>query len=113
MVTIQLSKPICNFAGIPIPVPGEDRDFSIKDLLLHYLGVFTSKDGKTVIRVYDLGIRIQNCKDKEMTIENADFLLLKEASQTPQHGAMVMAQLLKELEATEATKTEPKKGNSE
>jgi len=111
MVTIQLSKPICNFAGKPIPVsPTDPRAFTIKDILLHYLGVHVSVDKKQVFENLALGLRIQACTDPDITIENSEYLILQEVTKIPQHGDMIMGQLLKELEAAEATKIEPKKG---
>lgn len=117
MVTIQLSKPICNFAGTPIIVAGENREWLLKDLLLQYLGVHSSKERKNSFVTLDFGIRMQRCEDPEMVVENSEYLLLKEATQNPLrtqngvaiHGDMVMSQLWKALDEAEATKTVPKK----
>ena len=102
MKTLPLDKPIKNFKGEPILL--NNIPSTLKDIYLHYLGAYTSKDGKSVINAYKLGIAISNCKEPKIELENADFLILKEATQTPQHGALVMGQLYETLEEVEKEK---------
>jgi len=106
MKTLQLDKPILNFKGESIPLP--EGIMTLRDLYLHYFGIYTSNDGKSVISAYKLGIAIAGCKEPEIKIENADFILLKEATQKSQHGALVMGQLYEELERIEKAKEEGK-----
>ena len=104
MKTLQLDKPILNFKGETIP-SGEGI-MALRDLYLHYLGVYTSNNGKSVICAYKLGLAIAGCKESKVEIENADFVLLKEATQKSQHGALIMGQLYEELERIEKAKKE-------
>lgn len=99
MKTLPLDKPIKDFKGEPILL--NNVPSTLKDIYLHYLGSYSSKDGKSVINAYKLGIAISNCKEPNYEIENADFLILKEATQTSQHGALVMGQLYEVLEEVE------------
>jgi len=107
MKTLPLTKSIRDFRGRPMNQQSGEIDGNgtpimipmlMKDIYLHYLGVYTSQNGKQVIAAYKLGIAIVDCKDPEMEIENADFLLLKEATQKPMHGALVMGQVYEELD---------------
>ena len=99
MKTLPLDKQIKLFDGQPMLL--NDIPFILKDVYLHYLGAYSSKDGKSVINAYKLGIAISNCKEPKIEIENADFLILKEAAQTAHHGALVMGQLYEVLEEVE------------
>jgi len=99
MKILQLDKPITDFKGSPIP--SLEGIMTLRDLYMHYLGIYTSNDGKSVICAYRLGLAIAECKEPKIEIENADFVLLKEATQKPQHGALVMGQLYEELERVE------------
>ena len=102
MKTLPLDKLLKNFKGKPILL--NNIPSTLKDIYLHYLGSYSSGDGKSVISAYKLGIAISNCKDPKIELENADFLILKEATQTPQHGALVMGQLYEVLEEVEKEK---------
>ena len=115
MKILPLTKTINNFKGKPITQSTEEVDeknrplqipMTLKDIYLHYLGIYSSQKGKQVIAAYKLGIVISDCQDPTIQLENADFLLLKEATQTPQHGALVMGQL---YEALEEAEKEPEK----
>ena len=102
MKNLPLDKPIEDFTGKPILT--NNIPLTLKDIYLHYLGVYSSKDGKSVINAYRLGIAISECKEPNFKIENADFLILKEATQTPQYGALVMGQLYEVLDEVEKEK---------
>jgi len=107
MKTLNLHKEIKDFNGKPIS--SQNGTMVMKDLYLHYLGLFTSQNGKDVINAYKLGVIIADCKKDTLEIENADFLLIKQATQKPQHGALAMGQLYEELEQIEKEPDSKKK----
>ena len=98
MRTIPISKPIKNFEGKDMtdgPAP-----LTIGRVLVFHLGNFTSRDGRENIRAFKLGTMIEDCKAESMDFEDADFALIKKAlePQEPRMGALVMGQVLAELE---------------
>jgi hypothetical protein len=108
MVKLEIGKVLTTFDGKPIS--GIDGPMVLKDVLLHYLGTFHSKNGKSMIGAFTLGQKIAKETDESITLENAEFLLLKEAVQNPVHGALIFGQLQYEMEVAEAGKFEAAKG---
>ena len=105
MVTMEIGKEFRAFDGKPLmEAPG--KPIIIKDVLLHYLGTFNSKNGKTMIEAYRLGVKVAGHVEPEITLENAEFNLIKEATQNPAHGALIIGQLQAVIDAAEATKVE-------
>jgi hypothetical protein len=104
MVTLEIGKEIRTFDGKPIPADATGKPMVIKDVLLHYLGTFNSKNGKSMIEAYQLGVKIAGHVEPEISLENAEFNLVKEAMQNPVHGALIIGQLNAVIEAAEATK---------
>ena len=104
MVKMEIGKGIRTFDGKPLPADVTGKPMVIKDVLLHYLGTFNSKNGKSMIEAYQLGVKIAGHADPEIEIENAEFNILKEATQTPVHGALIIGQLNAVIEAAEAKK---------
>jgi hypothetical protein len=104
MVKMQIGKELTTFEGKPIPADPTGKPMVIKDVLLHYLGTFNSKNGKSMIEAYQLGVKIAAHAEPEIDLENAEFNVLKEATQNPQHGALIIGQLQAAIEEAEATR---------
>lgn len=104
MYTLEIGKEIKTFDGRTIITDSSMQPMTIKDIVLHYLGVYNSQDGKRLIEAYRLGIRVADCREPTINIENQDFLLIKEAIQKPSHGALIAGQLQEAIEQAETTK---------
>lgn len=104
MVTMEIGKEIKTFDGKAIPGDVSGRPMTVKDAVLHYLGTFNSKNGKSMIEAYQLGVKIAGHVEPEISLENAEFNLIKEATQNPAHGALIIGQLNAVIDAAEATK---------
>ena len=108
MVTVvELGKVMVTFDGRPIP-DFQGNPMSVRDVLLHYLGTYTSKNGKNIIDAYQLGMKIAKHTEATIQLENAEFLILKESVQNPAHGALIMGQIAEVLDRAEETKVDKK-----
>jgi len=101
---MELGKQINTFDGKSLPADATGKPMVVKDVLLHYLGTFNSKNGKSMIEAYQLGMKIAGHTEAEIQLENAEFNLVKEATQIPQHGALIIGQLQAVIDAAEVTK---------
>ena len=104
MVSMSVGREIRTFDGRPLPVDVTGKPMLIKDVLLHYLGTFNSKNGKSMIEAYKLGVKISDYSESEIQLENAEFNIIKEAIQNPVHGALIIGQLQEAIDAAEGTK---------
>ncbi len=104
MFTLEIGKEIRTFDGRVISVDATMKPMTIKDVLLHYIGTFNTKDGKRLIEAYKLGLKLSDYYEQTINIENSDWLIIQEAIQTPVHGALIMGQLQEAIEAAEKTK---------
>ena len=104
MVTLELGKEMKTFDGKVLPGDATGKAMVLKDVVLHYLGTFNSKNGASMIEAYRLGVKIAGHVEPEIQLENAEFNIIKEATQNPVHGALIIGQLQAVIEAAEATK---------
>ncbi len=107
MVTLELGKGITTFDGSPLPWDSAGKPTFVKDLVLHYLGTFNSKNGKSMIEAGALGFKIAAYTESEIQLENAELNIIKEATQNPVHGALIVYQFNAALDEAEKTKTSP------
>jgi len=96
MQKINLNKKIKTLDGKIIQDGNEAITF--KTVFLNLLGTYNAENGKEAIQVYDLGIKINNYKQDEFNIEDAEKELLKKAIEKNKiYVSIVIAQVLKNL----------------
>jgi len=79
-VTLNLAREIQMLSGPTPQVPGEDgpRAMILKDILLQRIPIAASRDNDQAVRLWDIGLRINEGKDT-IELSELDFKLLKDA----------------------------------
>ncbi len=94
MKKINLDTQFTTLDGKTI-VDNEQKPITLKFALLNILGTYQAMNGEEAIKVYDIGIKINNSK-KEIELEDSDFELLKKAvSNNKIFISIITAQILK------------------
>ena len=91
MKTVYLNELIRGFNGDGILVDGEPM--SVKDLLLQYVGTFTSNNGAELILARRVGQKIYDAKE-DIDLEETEWNIVKQAVSRPKHVALVMGAFL-------------------
>jgi len=83
---VNLDREINNFDGSKL------REITVKAILLQYLGTFSHNDGAKMIRAYKLGQLVFDGSGN-MSFDDKDVEIIREALKKPQHIAIVYAQI--------------------
>lgn len=104
-----VNEPLKNFSGNEIV--DTEGPVTIKGMFVHYLGTFKSSKGKDMIGAMKLGQKIFDIPDDEedVLLENAEFTLLKQATQEPQHIALIYGPMFEAIEGAEDLDKKDKK----
>jgi len=93
MKKINIGKILVGFDQKPLL--DENKRFVIaKDILLQYVGMYVSQDGKGRIQTRIFGEKLFKAdRNKELEIEDAEFNLLKQMLQKPAHPDIILIQI--------------------
>lgn len=102
MKEIIISTEVTDFNNKPM-VFFNDENLKFKDILMHQLGSYRSQEGKKTLEVFALGIKIAQCNDDSLSLEDAEFNLLKEVvtSNPAQMAVVVQGRTLLMLDKAE------------
>lgn len=62
-----------------IIVMGNNQTTSMRDIITTHLGMWGSKEKDKTIKAYSLGIKINNCEEDHIFLEDAEYQILIEA----------------------------------
>lgn len=83
---------------------GETKDkASFKDTFRTIVSLSLGKSSEQALEMFELGLKLKNCKEDDLSLEDAEFKLLKEKVEAnmTQQAAFFHAQLLKKLKEAE------------
>lgn len=85
MKEINILTEITDFNNKPI------ENLKFKDILMHQLGSYRSQEGKKTLEVFALGIKIAQYNEDLLSLEEAEYNLLKEiVTSNPAQMAVVI-----------------------
>lgn len=97
-----LNEVMKDFKGQPILAGPNNQTTSMKDLLTTHLGMWGTKEKDKAIKAFALGIKLNDCQDDEILLENSEFDLLTEAVvREPKMTVFAMAPVFNLLEDAE------------
>ena len=100
MKSLNVNEVIRSFNDQPV-IGADSKPFTIKDLVLQYVGSYETRKPDEHIGVFVIGQKLWVCEAGQLELEDAEFKLLKKTLEIPKHATAVMAPLLKWLERME------------
>lgn len=77
MKELNINQVIRDFKGNAIGISASEP-MTVRDTIMQQLGVYRTQDGKKVLEVYSLGMKVTNHKNDPLELEESEFNILKE-----------------------------------
>ena len=92
----NLQQAITGFDDEPMEFDGVVM--TIKDLLVQYVGSYTSDNPTEMVETWEIGPKLSKAKNK-IELEDREFLLLKKMTDKPKHINLLYSPMRKYLDA--------------
>jgi len=100
---LQIGKVVEQLTGKPqsIVEDGVKRDMTVRDVIVELIPIIAGQKSPDALALWDTGIKIRNCKDDVIELEDHDYNVLKAGLDTAQSFVWAQAALAKAFSEAE------------